>query len=95
MPGVDIGRPNVARVYDALLGGMHNFAADREVANSLAAIIPTARDIARANRLFLGRAVRLLVDEGIRQFLDIGSGMPTQGSVHEVARAVAPESRVV
>jgi S-adenosyl methyltransferase len=94
-PGVDIERANGARVYDALLGGTHNFAVDQEVASTLTEIVPSARDGARANRAFLDRAVRFLADAGIRQFLDIGSGVPTEGNVHEVARLVAPESRVV
>jgi hypothetical protein len=94
-PEVDVERANVARVYDALLGGSHNFAVDRDVASALTSIEPTARDAARANRAFLGRAVRFLVDAGIRQFLDIGSGVPTLGNVHEIAQAAAPESRVV
>jgi SAM-dependent methyltransferase len=94
-PGVDTERANVARVYDALLGGTHNFTVDRDAANTLTAIEPGTRDAARANRAFLGRAVRFLADSGIRQFLDIGSGVPTEGNVHEVARAAAPESRVV
>src|SRR3954453_5749519 len=94
-PGVDTERANVARVYDALLGGTHNFAVDRDVARNLATIAPGIRDVAKANRAFLGRAVRFLAEAGIRQFLDIGSGVPTQGNVHEIARAVAPESRVV
>src|SRR5256885_15585190 len=90
-PDVDPERANVARMYDYLLGGTHNFAADRDAARTLTAIMPTARDAARANRAFLGRAVRFLADAGIRQFLDIGSGVPTQGNVHEVARGIAPE----
>jgi hypothetical protein len=94
-PGVDTERANVARVWDALLGGTHNFGVDREVARTLTAIDPGMPAGARANRAFLGRAVRLLATAGIRQFLDIGSGVPTEGNVHEVARAVAPESRVV
>jgi hypothetical protein len=94
-PEVDVDRANVARVYDALLGGSHNFAADRDVANALAAIDPAVRDAARANRAFLRRAVRFLVDAGIRQFLDIGSGVPTEGNVHEIAQAIAPDSHVV
>jgi hypothetical protein len=94
-PEVDVDRPNVARVYDALLGGSHNFAADRDVANALAAIDPIVRDAARANRAFLRRAVRFLIDSGIRQFLDIGSGVPTEGNVHEIAQAAAAGSRVV
>lgn len=94
-PGVDVERPNVARVYDALLGGSHNFAVDRDMASAFAAINPSVRDAARANRAFLGRAVRFLVSAGIRQFLDIGSGVPTLGNVHEIAQGAAPESRVV
>jgi S-adenosyl methyltransferase len=94
-PEVDVERANVARVYDALLGGSHNFAVDRDVASALTAIEPTARDAARANRAFLGRAVRFLVDAGIRQFLDIGSGVPTLGNVHEIAQGAAPGSHVV
>jgi hypothetical protein len=94
-PGVDFERANVARVYDALLGGTHNFAVDQEVVSTLSEILPAVRDGARANRAFLGRAVRFLAGAGIRQFLDIGSGVPTEGNVHEVARVAAPESRVV
>ncbi|MDN3351546.1 SAM-dependent methyltransferase [Actinomadura sp. DC4] len=94
-PEVDVERANVARVYDALLGGSHNFAVDRDVASALTAIEPTAREAARANRAFLGRAVRFLADAGIRQFLDIGSGVPTLGNVHEIAQAAAPDSQVV
>jgi hypothetical protein len=94
-PGVDVERANVARVYDALLGGTHNFAADRDVARAMTTIMPSARDAARANRAFLGRVVRFLAEAGIRQFLDIGSGVPTEGNVHEVARSIDPESRVV
>lgn len=82
-------------MYDALLGGTHNFAVDRDVASALTAIEPAAREAARANRAFLGRAVRFLVDAGIRQFLDIGSGVPTSGNVHEIAQSAAPDSRVV
>jgi hypothetical protein len=94
-PGVDTGRANVARIYDALLGGTHNFTVDQDVARNMTAIEPGMRDAAKANRAFLGRAVRFLADAGIRQFLDVGSGVPTEGNVHEVARAAAPDSRVV
>jgi hypothetical protein len=94
-PGVDPDHANAARVYDYLLGGTHNFTVDQDVARNMTALDPRMRDVAKANRAFLGRAVRFLADAGIRQFLDIGSGVPTQGNVHEVARAVAPESRVV
>ena len=95
-PGVDTSKANVARVYDYWLGGSHNFLADQDAARALIAIEPNTRGIARENRAFLGRAVRFLArEEGIRQFLDIGSGIPTQQNVHEVAEQVAPGSRVV
>jgi hypothetical protein len=94
-PGVDTKRANVARVYDYMLGGTHNFPADQAVGRMITAVEPNARAIARANRAFLGRAVRFLAGAGIRQFLDIGSGIPTEGNVHEVAERAAPGSRVV
>ena len=94
-PGVDTKRANVARIYDYLLGGSHNFLADQDVARALAAVEPNVRVFARANREFLGRAVRFLAEAGIRQFLDIGSGIPTEGNVHEVAQQAAPGARVV
>src|SRR6516165_4720768 len=94
--GIDTTRPNVARIYDYLLGGKDNFAADREAARRLIDAIPDAAEIARDNRSFLGRVVRYLVTEGgIRQFLDLGSGLPTQANVHELAQGVAPDVRVV
>jgi hypothetical protein len=87
--------PNVARVYDYFLGGAHNFPADREAAARVVETWPQIRDTTRVNRLFLGEAVRFLAGEvGLRQFLDIGSGMPTMGNVHEVAQQVAPDARV-
>jgi SAM-dependent methyltransferase len=83
-------------LYDYLLGGKDNYAADREAAGEWLKIDPTAAFTCRANRAFLGRAVRYLAaDAGIRQFLDIGTGIPTAGNTHEVAQAIAPESRVV
>src|SRR5262249_2811461 len=94
-PGVDTGRANVARVYDYLLGGSHNFLADQDVGRAIAAVEPNSRAIAQANRAFLGRAVRVLSQAGIDQFLDIGSGIPTQGNVHEVAQQASPGARVV
>ena len=94
-PGVDVRRANVARVYDYWLGGSHNFLADQDVARAIAAVEPNARAFARANRAFLGRAVRFLAGAGIGQFLDIGSGIPTQGNVHEAAQQASPGSRVV
>jgi hypothetical protein len=94
-PGVDTKRANVARVYDYWLGGRHNFLADQDVARAIAAVEPNVRALVRANRAFLGRAVRFLAHSGIRQFVDIGSGIPTEGNVHEVAQQAAPGSRVV
>ena len=94
-PGVDVKRANVARVYDYWLGGSHNFLADQDLARAITAVEPNARAGALANRAFLGRAVRFLTSAGIRQFLDIGSGIPTQGNVHEVAQQASPGARVV
>jgi SAM-dependent methyltransferase len=87
--------PSIARVYDYLLGGSHNFAADQEAAGEFLARWPDAPVTMRANRAFLGRAVRYLAGQaGIRQFLDIGSGIPTMGNVHEIAQQAAPGARV-
>jgi hypothetical protein len=95
-PGVDARAPNVARVYDAFLGGKDNFAADRQVVESALRVTPNAPAGARANRAFLRRAVRYLAGEaGISQILDIGSGLPAPGNVHEVAHAVNPAVRTV
>ena len=94
--GLDSGLANVARIYDALLGGKDNYAADREAARLLVEAVPDAQRAARENRDFLGRAVRFLAAEaGIGQFLDIGTGLPTRGNVHEIARSVKPDARVV
>jgi SAM-dependent methyltransferase len=93
-PGVDTRRANTARVYDYWLGGSHNFLADQDVARAIAAVAPNAPAIALAGRAFLGRAVRFLAGAGIRQYLDIGSGIPTQGNVHEVAQQADPGARV-
>jgi SAM-dependent methyltransferase len=93
-PGVDPHRANTARVYDYWLGGSHNFLADQDLGRAMAAIEPKVRAITQANRAFLGRAVRFLAASGIRQFLDLGSGIPTQANVHEVAQRAAPGSRV-
>ena len=92
---VDLVKPSAARCYDYYLGGAHNFAVDRELANQVLEQIPYGRDVARDNRAFLRRAVRYCVDNGVRQFLDIGSGIPTAGNVHEVAQAVDPDCRVM
>jgi hypothetical protein len=88
--------PNPARIYDYLLGGKDNYPADREVAEQVIEIAPVTRDIVLDNRAFLRRAVRYLTREaGIRQFIDLGSGLPTHGNVHEIAQAIAPDARVV
>jgi hypothetical protein len=94
-PGVDTQRANPARVYDYWLGGTHNFLSDQDVGRAVIATDPNTGEVIRANRAFLGRAVRFLAAAGIRQFLDIGSGIPTQGNVHEIALQAAPGSRVV
>ena len=94
-PDLDLGVPQSARIYDYWLGGKDNYAADRDVAEALARQIPTIRVMVRSQRVFLARAVEYLVGRGVRQFLDIGTGIPTTGNVHEVAQAIAPESRVL
>jgi hypothetical protein len=92
---IDYTKPSPARVYDVHLGGFHNFAVDREAAEQVRRFMPELPLIMRANRSFLRRAVGLLVDLGVRQFLDLGSGIPTVGNVHEVAQKVDPRCRVV
>ncbi len=93
---MDTRRANPARVYDYWLGGTHNFLADQDLGRAMATVEPAVRAIARANRAFLGRAVSYLAAEaGIAQFLDIGSGIPTQGNVHEVATRHGPQARVL
>ncbi len=92
--GFDPNTPNVARLYDYFLGGKDHLPVDREAAEKILAVAPELRAAARANRAFLGRAVRFLARSGIRQFLDIGTGLPTQGAVHEVANEVLGSSRV-
>ncbi|MCA1219778.1 SAM-dependent methyltransferase [Streptomyces sp. 8L] len=89
-------RPHAARIYDALLGGKTNYAPDRAAAGKVAANIPAAQAAVRINRSFMHRATRYLAaEEGVRQFLDIGTGIPTSPNLHEVAQAAAPDSRVV
>jgi hypothetical protein len=95
-PNIDTSVAHQARVYDYLLGGKDNFAADREVGDKVLQAYPDSAVGSRANRAFLGRAVRFLAGEaGIRQFLDVGTGIPSANNTHEVAQGVAPESRVV
>lgn len=93
--GVDISKASAARMYDFLLGGSHNFAIDREAASRFIETMPTAPAIARANRAFLHRAVTFLLDQGIDQFLDVGAGIPTLGSVHELVQRTDPTAHVV
>jgi hypothetical protein len=95
LPGIDIRRPNMARMYDYALGGKDNFASDREAVQNLFRLAPENAYVPRANRQFLGKAVRFAAEEGISQFLDLGAGLPSQGSTHEVARLVQPQARVV
>jgi SAM-dependent methyltransferase len=93
--GVNFEQPSVARVYDYYLGGSHNFAVDRQVGRRTIELWPDLPLAMQANRAFLRRSVRYLVKQGVTQFLDIGSGIPTEGNVHEVAQVASPEARVV
>ncbi|WP_373688106.1 SAM-dependent methyltransferase [Actinoplanes aureus] len=93
---IDMTKPHPARRYDYWLGGKDNFQADRDAAEAIAAVFPHIRTAARENRAFMQRAVRFLAAEaGVRQFLDIGTGLPTADNVHDVAQRIAPESRIV
>jgi hypothetical protein len=92
---VNLDKPSAARMYDYLLGGSHNFAVDREFLEKILAIQPEAKRFAIMNRAFMRRAVLFMLANGIRQFLDLGSGIPTVGNVHEIAHTIDPESRVV
>jgi SAM-dependent methyltransferase len=91
----DVTVPNVARMYDFMLGGKDNFASDRAAVCKLAQIAPDAPLRAQLNRKFLGRAVRYVAAQGVRQFLDLGAGLPTQENVHQVAQQVAAEARTI
>jgi hypothetical protein len=94
--GLDTSRPHPVRIYDYWLGGKDNFAADRQLGDAILASVPSVRLAVRENRAFLGRVVEYLVAEaGIRQFLDIGTGLPTTNSVHQVAQGLVPTARVV
>jgi len=93
--GLDVDQPSGARIYDYLLGGGHNFALDRAVGEQLMAALPGADHVARLNRSFLRRAVLSMVSSGVRQFLDLGSGIPTVGNVHEIAQHADEQARVV
>jgi hypothetical protein len=92
---IDTSVPHPARRYNYWLGGKDHFAADRESGDAIAAAFPIVVHLARANRAFLARGVRFLAEAGVRQFLDIGTGLPAPDNTHEVAQGVAPESRVV
>lgn len=94
-PEIDVTKPSIARVYDARLGGKDNFAADRAVAEEVNKVFPDGGKAARINRALLGRAVRYMALEGISQFLDLGSGLPTAQNTHQIAQAVNPAARVV
>lgn len=92
---INLDLPSASRMYDYYLGGMHNFAVDRQMADMGTQLWPDLPVIMRANRAFLTRAVTFLLGQGIRQFLDIGSGIPTAGNVHEIAHQIDPTTRVV
>lgn len=92
---VDLEKASAARCYDYYLGGSHNFEVDRELAGEVERRVPHVKPLAQDNRAFLRRAVRFCLNQGIRQFLDIGSGIPTVGNVHEIAQAVDPYARVL
>ncbi|WP_396445119.1 SAM-dependent methyltransferase [Actinomadura sp.] len=94
-PTFDTAVPNIARIYDAMLGGKDNFAADREAADRLTELEPLSPLYAREHRRYIGRAVRLMAGCGVRQFLDIGTGLPTMENVHQIAHRHAPGSHVV
>src|SRR5262245_66145347 len=93
-PGVDPARPSSARVYDFLLGGEHNFESDRAAGQMLKSRAPELVDSAWANRGFHQRAAKWIAEQGVRQFIDIGSGLPTVGNTHEVVRRVAPDAQI-
>ncbi|MFF7340932.1 SAM-dependent methyltransferase [Streptomyces sp. NPDC008163] len=92
--GIDISVPSVSRMYDFYLGGSHNFEVDREAARKAMEFMPGLPKVMQANRAFMRRAVRHALSEGVTQFLDIGSGIPTFGNVHEVAQAIDPAAKV-
>ena len=95
LPKIDTTKAHPARIYDAWLGGKDNFAADREAAELALQAYPALAEAIQSNRAFLGRAVRFLVGAGVRQFLDIGTGLPAADNTHEVAQREAPDSRIV
>ena len=92
---IDTTTPNVARVWNYLVGGRDNFEADRKAARQLISAAPVMAEVGRATRAFHQRALRFVAEAGVRQFLDIGTGIPTAGNTHDIAQAIAPESRIV
>lgn len=95
-PKIDTSRPHPARLWNYWIGGKDHYAIDQQVGDQIAKVFPSVRDVARHSRLALGRMVRhLAAEEGVRQFLDVGTGLPARDSTHEVAQRVAPEARVV
>jgi len=94
-PGVDVSKPSVARIYDCLLGGVTNFEADQAAAGLMKSRAPELVDAAFANRGFHQRAAKWIAEQGVRQFVDLGSGLPTVGNTHEVVRKVHPDARIV
>jgi hypothetical protein len=92
---IDISRPHPARMYDWYLGGKHNYPVDREMGRQMLALDPRVPVMARVNRAFMHRATRWLAEHGVRQFLDIGTGIPTEPNLHQVAQGIAPDARVV
>jgi O-methyltransferase involved in polyketide biosynthesis len=95
LSSIDTSKPSVARMYDYYLGGKDNFQVDRDAADQMPEPLVGIRQVVRENRAFLRRAVRYMAGEGIRQFLDIGSGLPTQQNTHQVAQEINPDARVV
>ena len=92
---IDTSKPHPARIYDWFLGGKDNYPVDEEMAHQLLALDSRGRDMARVNRAFMHRATRWLAEKGVRQFLDIGTGIPTEPNLHQVAQRAAPDARVV
>ncbi|CAL9292295.1 SAM-dependent methyltransferase [Streptomyces sp. SudanB52_2052] len=92
---LDTGKPHSARMYDYFLGGKDNYPVDAEAAEQVISLFPAVRDMARTNRRFMHRAVRLLAERGVSQFLDIGTGIPTEPNLHQIVQGVVPHARVV
>lgn len=94
-PQLDTGKPHSARMYDYFLGGKDNYPVDAEAAEQVVSLFPAVREMARTNRWFMHRASRLLAERGVRQFLDIGTGIPTEPNLHQIVQGIIPEARVV